>query len=228
MKQPALFQMTMLPTFDREQELHKRGFKCVAGVDEAGRGPLAGPVVAGAAVLPRAFAWQFFGQLNDSKQLSAKSREELNEKIKENAAWGLGVVSHLEIDEMNIRRASWEAMRRAIADLVARFPAQNPSYILVDGLPVREMEWPWPYEALVKGDTRSTSIAAASIVAKVARDAFMTQMDEEFPGYGFARHKGYPTKAHYAALRELGACEIHRRTFAPVRAEIVRAGFTAR
>lgn len=228
MHQPALFQMTMLPTFDREQELHKRGFKCVAGVDEAGRGPLAGPVVAGAAVLPRDFAFQFFGKLNDSKQLSAPQREELCEKIKACAAWGLGVVSAGEIDEMNIRRASWEAMRRAILDLTARFPSQNPAYILVDGLPVREMPWPWPYEALVKGDTRSTSIAAASIVAKVSRDAFMAQFDEEFPGYGFARHKGYPTRAHYEALRELGACAIHRRTFAPVRAEIVRAGCTAR
>lgn len=227
-KQGALFQFSMLPTFDREQELHGRGFKSVAGVDEAGRGPLAGPVVAGAAVLPRAFAYQFFGQLNDSKQLAAKKREELCEIIKEHAAWGLGVVSHQEIDEMNIRRASWEAMRRAIVDLAERFPAQNPAYILVDGLPVREMEWPWPYEALVKGDTRSTSIAAASIVAKVARDAFMVQMDEEFPGYGFAQHKGYPTRAHYAALRELGACAIHRRTFAPVRAEIVRQSFTPR
>ncbi|PQV64812.1 RNase HII [Abditibacterium utsteinense] len=226
--QSALFQFSMLPTFDREQELHKRGFKCVAGVDEAGRGPLAGPVVAGATVLPREFAWKYFGQLNDSKQLSAKKREELCEIIKAQAAWGLGVVSHLEIDEMNIRRASWEAMRRAIVDLVARFPAQTPAYILVDGLPVREMEWPWPYEALVKGDTRSTSIAAASIVAKVSRDAFMAQMDDEFPGYGFAAHKGYPTRAHYAALRELGACAIHRRTFAPVRAEIVRQSFIAR
>ena len=226
--QSALFQFSMLPTFDREQELHKRGFKCVAGVDEAGRGPLAGPVVAGATVLPRDFAWKYFGQLNDSKQLTAKKREELCEVIKENAAWGLGVVSHLEIDEMNIRRASWEAMRRALVDLIARFPTKNPAYILVDGLPVREMEWPWPYEALVKGDTRSTSIAAASIVAKVARDEFMAQMDEEFPGYGFAAHKGYPTRAHYAALRELGACAIHRRTFAPVRAEIVRQSFTPR
>jgi ribonuclease HII len=223
--QPALFQFSMLPTFDREQELHRQGFKVVAGVDEAGRGPLAGPVVAGATVLPRAFAYQFFGRLNDSKQLSAKIREELCQEIKNRAAWGLGVVSASEIDEMNIRRASWEAMKRAVEDLAARFPDSKPAYILVDGLPCRELPWPWPYEALVKGDTRSTSIAAASIVAKVSRDAFMTELDEEFPGYGFARHKGYPTRAHYAALRELGACAIHRRTFAPVRAEIVRAGF---
>lgn len=217
----------MRPTFDREQELHKRGFSFVAGVDEAGRGPLAGPVVAGAAVLPRELALEYGGQFNDSKQLTAKKREELGEILKENAAWGLGVVTHLEIDEMNIRRASWEAMRRAVLDLIARCPTQTPAYILVDGLPVREMEWPWPYEALVKGDTRSLSIAAASILAKVARDAFMAQMDDEFPGYGFASHKGYPTRAHYAALRKLGACAIHRRTFAPVRAEIVRQNFTS-
>lgn len=216
----------MLPTFEREQELHRDGFKIVAGVDEAGRGPLAGPVVAGATVLPPDFAAEFFGKINDSKQLSHTQREGLCEKIKERVAWGLGVVDAAEIDEMNIRRASWEAMRRAIVDLVERFPTQSPTYVLVDGLPVREMEWPWPYEALVKGDTRSTSIAAASILAKVARDSFMMQFEIEFPGYGFARHKGYPTSAHYAALRELGACTIHRRTFAPVRAEIVRAGFT--
>jgi ribonuclease HII len=218
----------MIPTFDREQELHRDGFKHVVGVDEAGRGPLAGPVVAGAAILPLGFANEFFGQINDSKQLTHRQREGLCEKIKEKAAWGLGVVSADEIDVMNIRRASWEAMRRAIVDLVERFPRQTPAYILVDGLPVREMAWPWPYEALVKGDTRSTSIAAASIIAKVSRDAFMLQFEEEFPGYGFAKHKGYPTPAHYAALRELGACAIHRRTFAPVRAEIVRAGFTPR
>ncbi len=216
----------MPPTFDREQELHQEGFPFVAGVDEAGRGPLAGPVVAGAAVLPRDFALAYGDQLNDSKQLTAKKREELCEVIQKNAAWGLGVVSHLEIDEMNIRRASWEAMRRAILDCIARFPTQTPAYILVDGLPVRDMEWPWRYEAIIKGDTRSLSIAAASIVAKVSRDAFMVQMDEEFPGYGFAQHKGYPTRAHYMALRRLGACAIHRRTFAPVRAEIVRQSFT--
>ncbi len=214
-----------MPTFDRETELHKVGLKRVAGADEAGRGPLAGPVVAGAAVLSRDFARRFFGQLNDSKQLSPKERERLCEEIKSGAQWGLGLVSHTEIDEMNIRRASWEAMRRALADLEARYGAFD--FALVDGLAVRDMAWPWRFEALVKGDTRSVSIAAASIVAKVARDALMNDVDAQFPGYGFARHKGYPTREHYAALRELGPCPVHRRTFAPVRAELVRQGILA-
>ena len=211
-----------MPTFERETELHKTGFKRVAGADEAGRGPLAGPVVAGAALLSPDFAREFFGQLNDSKQLSAKERERLCEAIKSRAEWGLGSVSHAEIDDMNIRRASWEAMRRALCDLETRNGVFD--FALVDGLAVPEMAWPWRYEALVKGDTRSISIAAASIIAKVARDALMDDLDKQFPGYGFARHKGYPTPEHYAALREIGPCPVHRRTFAPVRAELVRHG----
>lgn len=222
MKSNPQFQLVFMPTFDRETQLQKQGYARVAGVDEAGRGPLAGPVVAGAAILPRAFAWKFFGQLNDSKQLSAKERERLCEEIKQGAQWGIGQASHEEIDEMNIRRASWEAMRRALADLEARFGSFD--YALVDGLPVREMEWPWPFEAIIKGDTRSVSIAAGSILAKVTRDALMQELAQEFSGYGFSRHKGYPTPEHYAALKELGPCSIHRRTFAPVRAEIVRQG----
>lgn len=215
------------PNFEHEVELHRGGHQFIAGVDEAGRGPLAGPVVAGAAVLPLDFATAFSGRINDSKQLTHTQREELYEKIKERAAWGLGVVDAAEIDAMNIRRASWEAMRRAIIDLTQRFPAQSPTFILVDGLAVREMPWPWEYEALVKGDARSTSIAAASILAKVSRDEFMLQCETAFPGYGFARHKGYPTPAHYAALRDLGACAIHRRSFGPVRAAIERAAMPA-
>ncbi len=220
--QPTLFDPLPVPTFDREDELHAGNIARVAGTDEAGRGPLAGPVVAGAALLPRAFAVEFFGQINDSKQLSARTRERLSAEIKAHAQWGLGVCDAAEIDEINIRRASWLAMRRAVEDLVARFGAVDT--VLVDGLPVREMEWPWPYQTIIRGDTLSLSIAAASILAKVARDEWMREFDAQFPGYGFAAHKGYPTRAHYAALRELGACEIHRRTFAPVRAAIVRAG----
>ena len=211
-----------MPTFDREVQLQKAGYKRVAGVDEAGRGPLAGPVVAGAAILSRAFAAKHFGKLNDSKQLCAKERERLSEEIKEHAAWGLGLASHEEIDEMNIRRASWLAMRRALEDLEARCGAFD--FALVDGLEVREMQWPWKFETIIKGDTRSVSIAAGSILAKVARDAMMRELAEEFSGYGFAKHKGYPTPEHYAALKELGPCAIHRRTFAPVRAEAVRHG----
>lgn len=223
MKSNPLFQLCFMPTFDRETQLQKQGYKRVAGVDEAGRGPLAGPVVAGAAILTREFARKWFGQLNDSKQLSAKERERLCALIKDSAQWGIGMASAEEIDEMNIRRASWEAMRRALADLEARFGAFD--YALVDGLEVREMKWPaWNYEALVKGDTRSISVAAGSILAKVTRDALMLELSQQFSGYGFSRHKGYPTPEHYAALRELGPCAIHRKTFAPVRAEAVRLG----
>ena len=215
-----------MPTFEREDELTREHFARIVGVDEAGRGPLAGPVVAGAARLPRDVADDFWGQLNDSKQLSPAAREPLCAQIKAHAQWGLGWCDAAEIDQINIRRASWLAMQRAVEDLSARFGAVD--YVLVDGLPVREMEWPWPYEALIKGDTRSLSIAAGSILAKVARDEWMRDLDELFPGYGFAAHKGYPTRAHYAALRELGACSIHRTTFAPVRAEIARTALKSK
>jgi len=211
-----------LPSYESEMALQSKGFARVAGVDEAGRGPLAGPVVAGAAVLSQEFAHKFYGQLLDSKQLSSKERERLCEEIKSGAQWGIGMASHEEIDEMNIRRAAWLAMRRALEDLEARFGSFD--FALVDGLPVREMEWPWPFEAIIKGDQRSVSIAAASILAKVTRDALMCELEDEHKGYGFARHKGYPTPQHYAALKQLGPCAIHRHSFAPVRAEAVRQG----
>ena len=211
----------MSPDFAHEDALRAQGYARICGVDEAGRGPLAGPVVAGAALLPRAVALDFFDELNDSKKLKAADRERLSAQIQQHAQWGIGLCDAAEIDEINIRCASWLAMQRAVEDLEARFGAVDT--VLVDGLAVREMEWPWPYQAIVKGDARSLSIAAASIVAKVARDAMMVEFESQFPGYGFARHKGYPTRAHYAALDELGACEIHRTTFAPVRAAIERA-----
>jgi len=206
------------PDFQHEDALRAQNYARICGVDEAGRGPLAGPVVAGAALLPRDVALEFVGELNDSKKLKAADRERLSAQIQRHAQWGLGLCDAAEIDAINIRVASWLAMQRAVEDLEARFGPVN--YVLADGLVVREMEWPWPYEALVKGDARSLSIAAASIVAKVARDEMMVEFDALFPDYGFAAHKGYPTRAHYAALSELGACEIHRRTFAPVRAVI--------
>lgn len=206
------------PTFQSEDALLARNYARVCGVDEAGRGPLAGPVVTGAALLPRDLTHEWIGELNDSKKLKAADRERLSAQIQQHAQWGIGLCDAREIDAINIRRASWLAMRRAIEDLENRFGGVD--FVLADGLAVREIEWPWPYEALVKGDARSLSIAAASILAKVARDAMMIEFDAQFPDYGFAAHKGYPTRAHYAALTELGACEIHRRTFAPVRAVI--------
>ncbi len=209
-----------MPDFQHEDALLARKYARICGVDEAGRGPLAGPVVAGAALLSRAVAHDFVARLNDSKKLKPAQREELSAQIRAHAHWGIGICDAAEIDAINIRLASWLAMRRAVEDLEARFGAIDA--VLVDGLAVREIDWPWPYEAIVKGDALSLSIAAASILAKVARDAMMIEFDAHFPGYGFAGHKGYPTRAHYAALSELGACAIHRRTFAPVRAEVER------
>ncbi len=206
------------PDFGHEDDLFSRNYARICGVDEAGRGPLAGPVVAGAALLPRDVAASWQGELNDSKKLKAADRERLSAQIQENAQWGIGWCDAREIDELNIRRASWLAMRRAVEDLEARFGAVD--FVLADGLAVREITWPWPYQAIIKGDARSFSIAAASILAKVARDEMMVKFDAQFPDYGFAAHKGYPTRAHYAALSEFGACAIHRRTFAPVRARI--------
>ena len=205
--------MVHVPNFARENELISAGFSRIAGVDEAGRGPLAGPVVAGAVVLPTDFSSPHFHQLNDSKQLPSDLRETLREEICARAAWGIGICDATEIDEINIRQASWQAMQRAVADLTARFFA--PDYVLIDGLPYGD--GPWPYEAIVKGDAKSLSIAAASVLAKVTRDRLMTEYDAQFPDYGFARHKGYPTARHLKALDERGVCALHRRSFGPVR-----------
>ena len=178
------------------------GFVC--GVDEAGRGPLAGPVCAAAVILPRGL---MLDGLNDSKKLSEKKREKLYGLITENAvAYGIAFASHTEIDEMNILNATFLAMNRAIAMLD---PA--PSLALVDGNSVRGIEC--RARSVVGGDARCASIAAASILAKVTRDRFMLEMAEKYPMYGFERHKGYGTKLHYEALREYGASPIHRKTF---------------
>lgn len=201
------------PNFEREEQLDSLGYNRIAGADEAGRGPLAGPVVAGAVILPRDFASEHFHLLNDSKQLDEPTREVLYAEITAGAAWGMGMCTPGEIDAINIRQASWLAMRRAVAHLNERFDAAD--YVLIDGLPYGP--GPWPYEALVKGDARSLNIAAASIIAKVTRDRLMVEMDARYPGYGFARHKGYPSPAHRKVLAELGPCEIHRRSFSPVK-----------
>ncbi len=208
------------PTLQREDELTAQGYKRIAGVDEAGRGPLAGPVVAAAVVLPR--DWQLarfaqspqLSQLNDSKQLTAAVRDALYEELTHLVAYGIAAVDAATIDRINIRQASWLAMREAVADLERR--TQTPAdYVLIDGLPYGA--GPWPYEAIVKGDARSLSIAAASVLAKVTRDRLMQQFDVLFPLYGFARHKGYPAPLHLRALAEHGPCAIHRQSYAPVR-----------
>lgn len=180
----------------------------IAGVDEAGRGPLAGPVVAAAAVLPRSFANEF---LDDSKKMSKKQREILYDILSHDSEvkWALGVVENEKIDEINILRATHLAMATALANL-----EQIPDVALVDGLPVKGL--PCDHQSLVKGDGLSLSIAAASVFAKVSRDAMMTKIDREFPEYGFIRHQGYGTKEHREALLKYGPCRYHRRSFQPV------------
>ena len=184
----------------------------VCGVDEAGRGPLAGAVVAGAVVLDPENP---ITGLKDSKKLSAARREFLFEQIQLKAkAWGIGEASPTEIDEINILQATMLAMRRAIEDLTTRLGSW-PDKALIDGN--RCPELPISAEAIVKGDTKEPAISAASILAKVTRDRQMMSLHELHPQYGFAQHMGYPTEAHFAALKEFGACDQHRRSFSPVR-----------
>ena len=184
----------------------------VCGVDEAGRGPLAGAVVAGAVVLDPENP---IVGLKDSKKLSATRREYLFEQIQLKAkAWGIGEASPTEIDEVNILQATMLAMRRAIEDLSTRLGGW-PDKALIDGN--RCPELPISAEAIVKGDTKEPAISAASILAKVTRDRQMMALHELYPQYGFAQHMGYPTEAHFAALKEFGACDQHRRSFSPVR-----------
>ncbi|QWD78473.1 ribonuclease HII [Polynucleobacter sp. MWH-Svant-W18] len=184
----------------------------VCGVDEAGRGPLVGAVVAGAVVLDPENP---IAGLRDSKKLSAARREYLYEQIMEKAkAWGIGQASPAEIDHMNILQATMLAMRRAVEDLATRMGSW-PNKALIDGN--RCPELPIAAEAIIKGDAKEPAISAASILAKVTRDRQMQILHERHPHYGFAQHMGYPTEAHFAALKEYGACEEHRKSFSPVR-----------
>jgi ribonuclease HII len=203
-----------------EEEGYARGFKCVAGADEVGRGPLAGPVVAAVVILPRGFSHP---EIKDSKLLTPKQREKLAPLIRDNAeSWGLGVVEVEEIDRINILKASLLAMVKALDCLKAK-----PDCLLIDGKqPIpRELILNSKYFAarslyqktIVKGDLLCLSIAAASIVAKVARDAMMVELDKRYPEYGFADHKGYACPAHLEALRRHGPSAIHRQSFQPVR-----------
>ncbi len=183
----------------------------LAGVDEVGRGPLAGDVVAAAVILDPA---QPIEGLDDSKKLTEKRREKLFDEIQQRAlSWSIARASVAEIDELNILHASMLAMKRAVESL-----ATQPEHVLVDGN--RIPQWRYAAEAVVKGDSRVQAIAAASILAKVTRDREMVAMEDVYPGYGFAGHKGYPTKVHMAALEQLGPTPIHRRSFGPVRAKI--------
>jgi len=192
-----------------EKRLWEKGAQYVAGVDEAGRGPLAGPVVAAAVIMPH---HHMIEEVNDSKVLSPEQRDELYKQIEKVAiSFGIGVVDHVDIDRLNILNASFKAMHEAIARL-----SPQPHHVLIDGnrFDGGGPGLPWiPYTLIVDGDARSFSIAAASIMAKVTRDRIMVEYDNRFPGYGFARHKGYCTAEHREAIFRLGYCDIHRRSF---------------
>ncbi|MEP6709192.1 MAG: ribonuclease HII [Verrucomicrobiota bacterium] len=194
--------------FRHERQLRALGIARIAGVDEAGRGALAGPVVAAAVILPEKFRHR---KLKDSKQLAPELREEIYHQLIDNAEifWAVGIVDSPEIDEINILRATHKAMRAAITALAA-----VPDHALIDGLPV--FPFPLPQTAIVDGDCFSLSIAAASVIAKVTRDAIMRGLCARFPEYCFSQHKGYGTELHLTKLHEFGPCPIHRRSFEPV------------
>lgn len=208
-----------MPTLEFEEAVvHETGARLVAGLDEAGRGAIAGPVVAAAVILPleNPLALAQLGEVNDSKQLNARKREILYDRIVRVAqSFGIGSSSASEIDQIGIIGATKLAMRRALALLD---PA--PEHLLIDGR-IRLRELALPQESLIRGDARSLTIASASILAKVTRDREMLEQQRHFPAYGFARHKGYCTWQHVAALSENGPCPIHRHSFAPIRQKLL-------
>lgn len=206
----------LIDRFEFERALWGRGTTRVAGVDEAGRGPLAGPVVAAAAILPAKWAEAGLPReldgLNDSKQLTAAQREKFFACLTASGEveYAVAQIDAVQIDEINILRATHRAMNAALADLVPQ-----PQHVLVDGRPVKTMRL--PQTAIIKGDARSYSIAAASVLAKVTRDRLMLEFDRQWPAYGFAEHKGYGTARHLAAIATHGPCPIHRKSFAPLK-----------
>ena len=194
----------IISLYEIEHQYMLKGYMNIAGVDEAGRGPLAGPVYAAAVILSPD---TIIKGINDSKKLTEKRREELFDEITEKAlAYNIFSVDEKRIDEINILNATYEAMNGAVNGLCI-----SPDFVLIDGNRMSGMNF--PYETVVKGDSKSISIAAASILAKVSRDRFICEMAEKYPQYGFDKHKGYGTKAHNEAILEYGPCEIHRKTF---------------
>lgn len=192
-----------------EKELYKKGYTYIGGTDEAGRGPLVGPVVAACCVLPKDFVLE---GLTDSKKLSEKKRELFFPYIKEHAiAYGIGIVSPERIDEINIYAASREAMMIAIEEVRTKVPLE---YVISDAMP---LELDIPSTPIIKGDAKSISIAAASVLAKVTRDHLLEELDQKYPEYGFKKHKGYPTKAHLEAIEKYGLIEGYRKTYGPVK-----------
>lgn len=193
--------------YEYEEQLYDDGYELICGVDEAGRGPLAGPLVVAACILPPFLRIE---GINDSKQLSAKKRMELYKIIiKEAISYQIVFIHEQEIDELNIYQATKKGMLEAIGTL-----NHTPDYVLIDAMPLGELKM--PHQSIVHGDAKCASIAAASILAKVTRDEYMEKMDIKYPNYGFRRHKGYGTKAHFEALEKYGPCPIHRKTYAPV------------
>jgi len=199
------------PHIEYEKRLWEEGFQVVAGLDEAGRGAWAGPVYAAAVVLPSdERICDLLAGVRDSKRMTARQRQRWEDCIKSaSVAWAVGSASHSEIDELGILPATCLAMRRSIEQI-----SNPPRYLLVDYINIADCSS--PQLSIPKGDCQSLSIAAASVLAKVARDTFMVELDEQYPGYGFARHKGYGTQAHLAAIRQKGLLPIHRRTFRPM------------
>ena len=193
--------------YEFEEKLYDEGYHLICGVDEAGRGPLAGPVVVASCILP---PFLRIDGINDSKQISAKKRAELFKIIIKNAIdYKIVFISEKDIDELNIYQATKKGMLEAIHGLKTQ-----PDYVLIDARPLGELKI--PHNSIIHGDARCASVAAASILAKVTRDEYMEKMDVKYPNYGFKKHKGYGTKAHMEALEKYGPCEIHRKTYAPV------------
>lgn len=198
-----------------ERELYQKGVKSICGIDEAGRGPLAGPVVVASVIMPEG---SMIEGVNDSKKVSEKKREKLYEQIIEEAvAYGVGIIDQNEIDRINILNATKEGLTLCIKELEKDLKEKNrgiekPEIILVDALTKIDTDH-IPYQSIIKGDAKSYSIAAASIIAKVTRDRIMRQWDEFYPEYGFAKHKGYGTAMHISAIKQYGICPLHRKTF---------------
>ena len=203
--------MIRLPTFDTEKELGGLGYRLVAGIDEVGRGALAGPVFAAAVIIPPDSDFTWLSLVRDSKQLSPRQRERLFGLIQEDdIPMGLGIVPHTVVDDVGIVRATQLAMCRAVESMPV-----VPDFLIIDALALPDIDL--PQKPIVDGDAACVSIACASVVAKVSRDRHMAELDGVYPGYGLAAHKGYGTRQHLAGLRKWGPSAIHRRSFAPVR-----------
>ncbi len=203
--------LSQFPNLDEEDKLKSQGYELIAGIDEVGRGALAGPVVASAVILPHPANLPWFGLVRDSKELNSRKRESLFDLInKEAVAVGIGIVSPQTIDSMNILKATKLAMVQAVEKLL-----NQPGFLLIDRVTLPQC--PIPQRGITRGDKLCLSIACASIIAKVTRDRIMEEFDQIYPGYGFAQHKGYGTGGHISCLRKLGPSPIHRLYFAPVR-----------